>query len=129
MFSRLATLLPIAALIAVTAAAPNAIDTRDGGSNCSTSDQYCCPTNQLAVRHLFPFHCPWMIHPSIVFQDGENYDFTSAAGGGLISGTGVNAGLTCTPITLLALSSGADCTQQAVCCTNNGLVSLHHALV
>jgi hypothetical protein len=52
MFSRLATLLPIAALVAVAAAAPNAVEARD--ETCSTSNQSCCNTDQLAVRHLFP---------------------------------------------------------------------------
>jgi hypothetical protein len=50
MFSRLATLLPIAALVAVAAAAPNAVEARD--TTCSTSDQACCNTTQLPVRHL-----------------------------------------------------------------------------
>jgi hypothetical protein len=128
MFSRLATLLPIAVLVAVAAAAPNAVDARDGGSNCSTSGQYCCDTDQLAVRHLFPFPYPWMIHTSIVFQNGESYNFDGGLSN-ILSGLGGAGGVTCTPVTALGVGSGADCNQQTVCCTNNNVVSLHHASV
>ena len=52
MFSRLATLIPVAALVAVVTAAPNG---NGGVSQCNTSDQYCC-NQAISVGHLFlPF--------------------------------------------------------------------------
>ena len=54
MFSRVFSLLPLAALVAVAAAVPNALEARD----CSVSGQSCCDTTQLAVRHLFTLPSP-----------------------------------------------------------------------
>ena len=56
MFSRLFTLLPLAALVAVAAAAPNAVEARD--SECDVSDQSCCNTDQWVVRYLLPLLSP-----------------------------------------------------------------------
>jgi hypothetical protein len=62
-------------------------------------------------------------------QDGVDYSFSSLLGG-LLGGLGTAAGITCTPIGTLGLASSADCTQQAVCCSDDlgGLVSVHPAL-
>ena len=43
MFIRFASLLPIAALVAVVAGAPNALEARNGGSSeCNTGTLQCC---------------------------------------------------------------------------------------
>ncbi|KAF8414623.1 fungal hydrophobin-domain-containing protein [Boletus edulis BED1] len=110
MFARFVTLLPLAALAAVAAAAPNVLEARTGAATCSSGSEYCC-NQKFAVRH----------NPSN-FKGGPL---------GLIDvllGLGVNAGVQCSPITIIgALSNGAQCTQQTACCENvqqNGLVNV-----
>ena len=124
MFSRIATLLPVAALVAVAAAAPNALEAR-GGSQCTTGSNYCCNTSQsISVRHVLPLSSDdSRIHCS---QSGTI--FTGILGGTL-SGIGLLAGVTCTPVTVVGTGSGGSCSQQSVCCSNNNYVSLHHVLV
>ncbi|KAN0073720.1 fungal hydrophobin [Tylopilus felleus] len=94
MFSRLATLLPLAAFVAVATAAPNA------RSTCSTGNTVCC--NQA-------FSNPLTFLPVV---------------GSLISAVvNLDAGITCTPISVLALS-GTSCTSQVACCDNDNFNSL-----
>ncbi|KAI9570790.1 hydrophobin-251 [Boletus coccyginus] len=92
MFARLATLVPVAALVAVVTAAPNG----SGGSvsQCNTSDQYCCN--------------------SVITQ------YTSAVSGvlGVLDGLNLAGDITCSPISIIGVP-GNSCTQQPVCCTNN----------
>ncbi|KAF8437523.1 fungal hydrophobin-domain-containing protein [Boletus edulis BED1] len=107
MFARFVTIAPLVALAAVAAAAPNALEARTGGSTCNSGSVYCC---------------------------NQEFSNTSSFGGGLLgllgllNGIGVNAGIACTPITIIgALSNGAQCTQQTACCSNvnqNGLVNI-----
>ena len=54
MFIRFSTLLPVAALVAVAAAAPGALEARTDSSSCNTGSQQCCVTTQ-TVR-IFPPH-------------------------------------------------------------------------
>ena len=133
MFSRLATLLPIAALVAVAAAAPggssggSSSGSSSGGSSgstsCSTENQSCCNTNALTVRYLFP-SLPLdnsRIHFS---QNGESYTLGVL---GVLTGTALTAGVQCTALSVLSLG-GQSCAQQTVCCDGNTGVSLYHAL-
>ncbi|KAF8437522.1 fungal hydrophobin-domain-containing protein [Boletus edulis BED1] len=106
MFARFVTIVPLAALAAVAAAAPNALEARNAPT-CNSGSVYCC---------------------------NQEFSNTSSFGGGLLgllgllNGIGVNAGIACTPITIIgALSNGAQCTQQTACCSNvnqNGLVNV-----
>ncbi|KAI9462125.1 hydrophobin 2 [Boletus coccyginus] len=102
MFSRLATLVPIAALVAVATAAPGVVVTRDSFSQCNTDGQYCC--NQSIEQN------------------------TSVLSGILGAAEGLNlaGGATCSPVSVVGVS-GNSCTQQPVCCSNNnfnGLINL-----
>ncbi|KAI9455832.1 hydrophobin 2 [Boletus coccyginus] len=102
MFSRLATLVPIAALVAVATATPGVVEARDSVSQCNTSDQYCC--NQQITQ------------------------YTSAVSGvlGVLNGLNLAGGATCSPISVIGVA-GNSCTQQPVCCSNNnfnGLVNV-----
>ncbi|KAH7883461.1 hydrophobin 2 [Phlebopus sp. FC_14] len=107
MFSRLATLaLPIAALAAVVAAGPAKRGTIPA-SQCNTGDLSCC--NQVESAS----------DPTVT---------TLASLLGIVLGP-VDAlvGLSCTPITVIGTGSGATCTQQPVCCTDNnynGLINV-----
>ncbi|KAN0073734.1 hypothetical protein V8E55_011988 [Tylopilus felleus] len=94
MFSRLATLLPFAALVAVATAAPNA------RSTCSTSNTICC--NQSFSNPL---------------------TFVPLAGSLATVVASVDAGLTCVPISVLAIE-GTSCTSQTACCDNDNFNSL-----
>ncbi|KAF8545971.1 fungal hydrophobin [Imleria badia] len=96
MFSRLATLLPIAALVAVATAAPNVLEARQT-SQCNGGSTTCC--NQVLTT-----------------------GFTATVVGGIldiIPGVGVPVGLTCDPITVIGLGSGAQCSVQ-----QNGVVNV-----
>ncbi|KAF8836401.1 fungal hydrophobin [Paxillus ammoniavirescens] len=96
--------LPMVALAAVVAAAPSALEARD---QCNTGSISCCNSTF------------------------TNNDTTLAALSGLLgialpSISGL-IGLSCSPITGLGTGTGAVCTQQPVCCSNNnynGLVNL-----
>ncbi|KAG6375852.1 hydrophobin 2 [Boletus reticuloceps] len=107
MFARFVTLLPIAALAAVAAAAPNVLEARTTAPVCNSGSQYCC--NQKFSNPM---------------------DFKGGPLGllGVLLGLGVNAGVECTPVTVIGLlSNGAQCTQQTVCCNDvkqNGLVNV-----
>ena len=46
---------------------------------------------------------------------------------GVLTGTGLTAGIQCTALNVLSLG-GQSCTQQTVCCDGNTSVSLYHAL-
>lgn len=47
MYTRLAALVPVAALAAVVAAAPNALQARDGGgSQCNNGEIQCCDSTE-----------------------------------------------------------------------------------
>ncbi|KAF8139622.1 fungal hydrophobin [Boletus edulis] len=107
MFARFVTLLPLAALAAVAAAAPNVLEARTGAATCNSGSVYCC--NQ-------------------TFDNPSTFEEGPLALIGVLLGLGVNAGVQCSPITIIgALSNGAQCTQQTACCENvqqNGLVNV-----
>ncbi|ETW76644.1 fungal hydrophobin [Heterobasidion irregulare TC 32-1] len=113
MFARVSTLfamffLGLALMVSATPAAlkPVARDTIPA-SQCNTGDLQCCNTV-------------------------ENADSPSAAAllgllGVVVQGLDVLVGLTCTPITVIGVGSGANCVQQPVCCENNnfnGLINI-----
>ncbi|KAF8437528.1 fungal hydrophobin-domain-containing protein [Boletus edulis BED1] len=104
MFARFVTLLPLAALAAVVAAAPNVLEAR---ATCSSGSEYCC--NQ-------------------ELSNPATFEKDSASLLGLLLGLGANVGAECTPITVIgALSNGAQCTQQTACCDHvnqNGLINI-----
>jgi len=118
MFSRLATLVPIAALVAVATAAPGAVEARDSVSQCNTSDQYCC-NQAITVGHFFIFH-----YSRVIYECIHSQQTTSAVSGllGVLNGLNLGAGLTCSPISIIGIP-GNSCTQQPVCCTGNTFVS------
>ncbi|KIJ60366.1 hypothetical protein HYDPIDRAFT_117274 [Hydnomerulius pinastri MD-312] len=99
-----AVLLPIAALAAVATAAPNALVGRD---QCNTGSISCC---------------------------NQTYSSTSTSITSLLGLLGIVLGpvegllgLGCSPITVVGTGSGAQCTQQPVCCTGNtfnGLINI-----
>ncbi|KAI9570785.1 hypothetical protein HD554DRAFT_2169926 [Boletus coccyginus] len=96
MFARLITLVPVAALVAVATAAPNAVGARNGGvSQCNTSDQYCCN--------------------SPITQSTQGLSGSLL---GVLDGVNLGAGITCSPISVIALPSNG-CAQNPVCCTSN----------
>ncbi|KAN0073728.1 hypothetical protein V8E55_011982 [Tylopilus felleus] len=101
MFSRLATLLPFAALVAVATAAPSAVKARNGGgSTCSTGNTICC--NNAFSNPL---------------------TFVPLAGSLISAIISADAGITCSPISVLAVS-GTSCTSQVACCDNDNFNSL-----
>ncbi|KAF8545970.1 fungal hydrophobin [Imleria badia] len=105
MFSRLATLLPIAALAAVATAAPSALEARNGGQ-CNGGANYCCDSS---------------------FTTAVQYN--NIAGGILNPFLSIILGLlfSCDPITVVGVGSGAQCTTQQVCCNNvqaNGVINI-----
>ncbi|KAI9573146.1 hydrophobin [Boletus coccyginus] len=108
MYFRLSTLLPIAAFVAVVAAAPSELEARtDGVSQCNTGSMQCCATTQSSTSTTL------------------NY-FSGLLGIALPDVTGL-LGFGCSPLTILGTGTGASCTQQPVCCTNNnfnGLINL-----
>ncbi|THH11957.1 hypothetical protein EW146_g7871 [Bondarzewia mesenterica] len=76
-------------------------------SQCNTGDLQCCNTVESASA------------PSAATLLGLL--------GIVLQGVDVLVGLTCTPITVIGLGSGADCVQQPVCCENNnfnGLINI-----
>ncbi|KAF8553767.1 fungal hydrophobin [Imleria badia] len=98
MFIRFSTLLPVAALVAVAAAAPSALQARDS-SECNTGSMQCCLSTQTSTPTTLNSLSGLL---GIVLPTIE----------GLI-------GLGCSPISVLGLGSGASCTEQPVCCTDN----------
>ncbi|KAF8448058.1 hypothetical protein L210DRAFT_2834811 [Boletus edulis BED1] len=126
MFARFVTLLPLAALAAVAAAAPNVLEARTATS-CNSGSEYCC-NQKFDVRHLIALPSPWMTHKSIHSQNPSTFKEGPLGLIDVLLGLGVNAGVQCSPITIIgALSNGAQCTQQTACCENvhqNGLVNI-----
>ena len=55
MYFRFSTLLPVAALVAVAAAAPSELEARTGTSQCNTGSMECCTFTQ-TVRFRFPHY-------------------------------------------------------------------------
>ncbi|KAI9570832.1 hydrophobin 2 [Boletus coccyginus] len=108
MYFHLSTLLPVATLVAVVAAAPSELEARtDSVSQCNTGSMQCCAMTQTST-------------PTTL-----NY-FSSLLGIALPSIDGL-LGLSCSPITAIGTGTGASCTQQPVCCTGNnfnGLINL-----
>ncbi|KAI9573145.1 hydrophobin [Boletus coccyginus] len=108
MYFQPSTLLPVAALVAVVAAAPSELEARtDGVSQCNTGSMQCCATTQSSTSTTL------------------NY-FSSLLGIALPSIDGL-LGFGCSPITVIGTGTGASCTQQPVCCTGNnfnGLINL-----
>ncbi|KAG6375855.1 fungal hydrophobin [Boletus reticuloceps] len=106
MFARFVTLLPIAALVAVAAAAPNALEARTA-STCNSGSVSCC--NQK-------------------FSNPSTFSGGPLGLLGVLLGLGVNAGVSCSPITIIGLlNNGGQCTQQTACCSNveqNGLINI-----
>ncbi|KAF8435967.1 fungal hydrophobin-domain-containing protein [Boletus edulis BED1] len=106
MFARSVALLPLAALAAVAAAAPNVLEARTA-TTCNSGSEYCC--NQK-------------------FDNVSTFENDPLSLIGVLLGLGVNAGVQCSPITIIgALSNGAQCTQQTACCEDvhqNGLVNI-----
>ncbi|KAF8123565.1 fungal hydrophobin [Boletus edulis] len=105
MFARFVTLLPLAALAAVAAAAPNMLEART--ATCNSGSEYCC--NQK-------------------FDNPSTFEKDPLSLLGVLLGLGANAGVQCSPITIIgALNNGAQCTQQTACCEDvhqNGLVNV-----
>ncbi|KAN0075528.1 Fungal hydrophobin domain containing protein [Tylopilus felleus] len=102
---RFSTLLPVAALVAVAAAAPGALEARQS-SQCSTGPVQCCDSTQESSA-------------TSLSELGGLLGLVLPSIEGLI-------GLDCSPITALGVS-GNSCTAQAVCCSNNnfnGLINL-----
>ncbi|KAF9224198.1 hydrophobin [Gyrodon lividus] len=97
-------LLPVVALAAVATAAPSALEARD---QCNTGSISCCNST----------------------YSSTSATITSLAGllGIVLPAVQGLVGLGCSPITGLGTGSGAVCTQQPVCCTDNtynGLINL-----
>ncbi|KAG6375844.1 P-loop containing nucleoside triphosphate hydrolase protein [Boletus reticuloceps] len=92
MFARFVTLLPIAALAAVAAAAPNVLEARTTAPVCNSGSQYCC--NQKFSNPM---------------------DFKGGPLGllGVLLGLGVNAAVECTPVTVIGALSNAQISSQA----------------
>ncbi|KIJ64308.1 hypothetical protein HYDPIDRAFT_90626 [Hydnomerulius pinastri MD-312] len=102
-----AFLLPIVALAAVAAAAPNDLEARGGSSQCNTGSISCCNNTYTST-------------------DTGLTSLLGLLGIVLPAVTGL-VGLGCTPITVVGTGTGATCTQQPVCCTGNtfnGLINV-----
>ncbi|KAH0830201.1 hydrophobin, partial [Lanmaoa asiatica] len=97
MFIRFSALLPVAALVAVAAAAPSELEARQT-SQCNTGSMQCCATTTTASD---PVASTLLGLLGIVLGD--------------VTAT---IGLNCSPLTVIGLGSGSTCTQQPVCCTN-----------
>ena len=113
MFIRFSSLLPIAALVAVAAA---------DSSQCNTGSQQCCVMTQ-TVRFVPP-HAFALCADRPTLQSNPttlNY-FSGLLGIALPTIDGL-LGLGCSPITAIGTGTGATCTQQPVCCTDNTFVS------
>jgi len=92
MFSKLAALF-VAAFMAVFVVA---LPSPQISNSCNGGSAYCCNSSQPAT------------------SKGSQ----SKTGVGAIVPAAVSAGITCTPINILALS-GESCTSQTICCDNN----------
>ncbi|KAI9570781.1 hydrophobin, partial [Boletus coccyginus] len=95
MYTRFCTLLSVAALVAVTAAAPSLLEARDGDAQCV---KQCCASTE-TVRFSRSSCCRSSLGLALPDVDG------------LIA-------LNCVPITETG-TGGATCTQKPVCCTKN----------
>ncbi|KIJ21151.1 fungal hydrophobin [Paxillus involutus ATCC 200175] len=98
--------LPIVALAAVATASPSTLEAR-GGSQCNTGPIQCC-SNTLT-------------------NSATTLDLVSSLLGLSLPSISGLIGLGCNPITVVGTGTGAVCTQQPVCCsdnTYNGLVNL-----
>ncbi|KAH9849348.1 fungal hydrophobin [Lenzites betulinus] len=101
MFSRVAT-FAIAALPILAAATP--LETRGGGSTCSTGALQCCDSVEKASD---PAAAGILSLLGIVVQSVD-----------------VLVGLTCSPVTVIGVGGPSACSAQAVCCQNNSFGSL-----
>ncbi|KAF8553768.1 fungal hydrophobin [Imleria badia] len=99
MYTRFSTILPVAALVVVAAAAPTELEVRNGSSECNTGSMQCCLSTQTSTT-------------TTLNQLGGLLGIVLPTIEGLI-------GLGCSPITAIGLGSGASCTEQPVCCTGN----------
>ncbi|KAI0668042.1 fungal hydrophobin [Trametes maxima] len=100
MFTKLFTISALA-ILAVATPTPGGAE---GGGDCNTGALQCCKSVQPA---------------------------SSATAAGILSSIGVVVqdvnvlvGLTCSPITVVGVGSGSDCSANAVCCQNNSFGSL-----
>ncbi|KIM61532.1 hypothetical protein SCLCIDRAFT_25836 [Scleroderma citrinum Foug A] len=96
MFFRVSTLLlPVVALSSFVAAAPGAIAAR--GASCATGVLQCCMSTSTATT-----------------QNAQKAGISAPVVGPYI-------GFQCTTFTGVGIASGANCNQQAVCCSQTGL--------
>ncbi|KIJ21149.1 fungal hydrophobin [Paxillus involutus ATCC 200175] len=98
--------LPIVALAAVAMAAPSALEAR-GSSQCNTGPIQCCSSTMSSST-------------TTLAELSSLLGLSLPSIGGLI-------GLSCSSITGVGTGTGAVCTQQPVCCsdnTYNGLINL-----
>nr|ABG33849.1 hydrophobin [Paxillus involutus] len=98
MFTRVFTVVSVAAL-AIAGAAPT--------SQCNTGTTQCCNNVQSA--------------------SSMNQLLSAVGFVNVLAGLTGNVGTDCTPITAVGTGSGADCTAQPVCCTDNtfnGLINI-----
>ena len=118
MYFRLPTLLPVAALVAVAAAAPSELEARIG-TQCNTGSMECCAYT-LPVRFQFPRYSrsrPFRYsRPTLQSTYTTLNDLSLVVGRTLPYVDGL-IGLGCTPIWAVGTGTGATCTQQPVCCT------------
>ncbi|KAG6337308.1 hypothetical protein ID866_1770 [Astraeus odoratus] len=108
MFIRASTLLlPVITLSALVAAAPEPVVAR-GGTDCSNGTLQCCSQTLDATQ--------------------TNANLLEGLLGIVVSPLlGPLLALNCSPITVIGISGGATCAQQAVCCQGtqfNGLVNV-----
>ncbi|KAI9570777.1 hydrophobin [Boletus coccyginus] len=95
MYTRFSTLLSVAALVAVTAAAPSVLEARDGDAQCV---KQCCASTETAT-------------PARLTELRGQLGLALPDVDGLIA-------LNCVPITETG-TGGATCAQKPVCCTKN----------
>ncbi|KAF9224196.1 fungal hydrophobin [Gyrodon lividus] len=115
-------LLPVVAFAAVATAAPSALEARD---QCNTGSISCCNS----TYSVSPTDCGLLSLTVSRPSQSTSATITSLAGllGIVLPAVQGLVGLGCSPITGLGTGSGAVCTQQPVCCTDNtynGLINL-----
>ncbi|KAN0075534.1 fungal hydrophobin [Tylopilus felleus] len=111
MYIRFAALLPVAALAAVAAAMPNALEARWDTSQCNNGEIQCCNSTEES--------------------NDSTVSVLSALLGIALPNVAGLIGLDCDPITVIG-AGGNSCTAQTVCCTNNnfnGVVNLGCSLI
>ena len=118
MFSRVAT-LALAALPLLAAATP--LEVRgEPASSCSTGPIQCCNTaTTVSVTSMCLWFHRWA-HPLIsnIIQASD-----PAALGIVLQDLNVGVGLTCSPVTVIGVGTGNECSANTVCCENNNVVS------